>query len=145
VLAQRTQFLAHQGTTLQRANAHQPDPAVREVQHLQGSGITDQTRHVFGDQLFGADPHIDRDAAFAEQPFTLGVIAERTRAIFFGVRYKVHAIWQASMLTSSLLESATRMSVDAMPAASRTRGLAALPLTVRMSRRSCSSRSVSSF
>src|ERR1700721_1141338 len=71
--------------------------------------------------------------------------AERTRAIFFGVRYSVHAIWQASMLTSSLLVSATRTSVPAMPAASRTCGLAALPFTVRMSSRSCRSRRISSF
>src|SRR5580704_11088304 len=67
------------------------------------------------------------------------------RAIFFGVRYRVQAMWQASMLTSSLLVRATRMSVAAMPAASRMRGLAALPLTVRMSRRSCRSRKISSF
>ena len=32
-------------------------------------------------------------------------------------------MWQASMLTSSLLVSATRMSVVAIPAASRMRGL----------------------
>ena len=31
------------------------------------------------------------------------------------MRYSVQAIWQASMLTSSLLVSATRMSVPAMP------------------------------
>ena len=46
--------------------------------------------------------------------------ADRTRAIFVGVRYSVQAISQANMLTSSLLVSATRMSVSAMPAASRT-------------------------
>jgi hypothetical protein len=71
--------------------------------------------------------------------------AERTRAIFFGVRYKVQAMWQASMLTSSLLVSATRISVAAIRAASRMRGLAALPFTVRMSSRSCRSRRISSF
>src|SRR5271156_1099365 len=49
------------------------------------------------------------------------------------------------MLTSSLLVSATRTSVPAMPAASRTCGLAALPFTVRMSSRSCRSRRISSF
>jgi len=54
-------------------------------------------------------------------------------------------MWQASMLTSSLLVSATRMSVPAMPAASRIFGLAALPFTVRMSSRSCKSRRISSF
>src|ERR1700704_5698565 len=71
--------------------------------------------------------------------------AERTRAIFFGVRYRVHAMWHASMLTSSLLVSATRISVAAVPAASRMRGLAALPFPVRMSSRSCRSRKTSSF
>src|ERR1700675_328349 len=71
--------------------------------------------------------------------------AERTRAIFFGVRYKIHAMWHASMLTSSLLVSATRISVAAIPAASRMRGLAALPFTVRMSSRSCRSRKISSL
>jgi hypothetical protein len=54
-------------------------------------------------------------------------------------------MWQANMLTSSELVSATRMSVRAMPAASRIRGLAALPLTVRISSRSCRSRKISSF
>ena len=48
--------------------------------------------------------------------------AARMRAILVGVRYSVYAISQATMLTSSLLVSATRMSVSAMPAASSTVG-----------------------
>src|ERR1700722_20192065 len=84
--------------------------------------------------------------AFSPKSFSRSVkSAERTRAIFFGVRYSVQAIGQASMLTSSLLVNATRISVAAIPAASRMRGLAALPFTVRMSRRSCRSRRISSF
>ena len=47
---------------------------------------------------------------------------ERMRAILVGVRYSACAIWQATMLTSSLLVSATSTSVSAMPAASSTLG-----------------------
>src|SRR5580698_3371824 len=90
--------------------------------------------------------HTSTATAFSPNSLSRSVkSAERTRAIFLGVRYKVQAIWQASMLTSSLLVSATRMSVEAIPAASRIRGLAALPFTVRMSRRSCRSRKISSL
>ena len=63
------------------------------------------------------------------------------RAILVGVRNSVQAIWQAIMLISSLEVSATIMSAPWLPAASSTAGCAALPQTVRMSRRSCRSRS----
>src|SRR5688572_1743423 len=69
---------------------------------------------------------------------------ERMRAMRVGVRNRVHATWHATMFTSSLLVSATSMSAPAAPACSSVRGLAALPRTVRMSSRSCRSRSTSS-
>ncbi len=70
---------------------------------------------------------------------------ERMRAILVGVRKRVKATSHAIMLTSSLLVRATRMSASCAPAASRTVGCEALPTTVRTSRRSCRSRSMSSF
>ena len=67
--------------------------------------------------------------------------AERMRAILVGVRNSVYATSHAIMFTSSLLVSATMMSASAAPAASSTVGYEALPATVRMSSRSCRSRS----
>ena len=74
VLAQGAQRLAHQGTALQGTNAHQTHPAVGEIQHLQGAGIADQPRDILGDQLFGADPDVDRDGILSEQLVPLGVV-----------------------------------------------------------------------
>ena len=72
VLAQRAQRLTHQRTSLQRADTDQPHASIRKVEHLQRAGIADQTGDVLGDQLLGTDPHIDRDAVFAEQRLALG-------------------------------------------------------------------------
>jgi hypothetical protein len=58
---------------------------------------------------------------------------------------RLHAIWQAVMFTSSLLVRAMKMSASRAPAASRMLGWDALPTTVRMSMRSCRSRSSSSL
>jgi hypothetical protein len=69
---------------------------------------------------------------------------ERIRAIFVRVPNSVHATWHATMLTSSLFVIATIMSADSAPAWVSVRGLEALPATVRMSMRSCRSRSSSS-
>ena len=126
VLAQRAQRLADERPALKRADADQPHAAIREIEHLQRAGVADQARDVLRDELLGADPHVHRDRVLAEQRSRSVYVAERTRAIFFGVRYSVQAMWQANMLTSSLLVSATRMSVRAMPAASRIRGLAGI-------------------
>src|ERR1700733_16019262 len=69
----------------------------------------------------------------------------RTRAILVGVRYSACAISQATILTSSLLVSATSTSVSAMPAASSTVGYEAWPATARTSSRACRSRRMSSL
>jgi len=45
-----------------------------------------------------------------------------------GVRYSVQATWQASLLTSSLLVSATRISVLAIPGGFQDARLEPLPL-----------------
>ncbi len=74
VLAQGLQRLTHQRAALQGADADQPHAAVGEIQDLERAGIADQTGDVLGDQLFGADPDIDGDAAFAEQPLLIRVI-----------------------------------------------------------------------
>src|ERR1700676_210216 len=74
VLAQGTQRLTHQGTALQGTNAHQAHPAIGEIQHLQSPGISDQTCHVLGHQLFGADPDIHRNRVLAEQPVPFGEV-----------------------------------------------------------------------
>ncbi len=147
VLAQRAQRLADQ-QALPAARARRPAapgrrrnpaPAARRDSEM-------QARDVLGDQLLGADPHVHRERVLAEQLLARRCTRRtRTRAILFGVRYSVQAIWQASMLTSSLLVSATRMSVSAMPAASRIRGMARVAATVRISSRSCRSRRMSSF
>ena len=66
------------------------------------------------------------------------------RAILVRVPNRHQATWHATMLVSSLLVSATIMSASRAPAVSSVRGLAALPCTVRMSMRSCRSRSSAS-
>src|SRR5580704_4839171 len=75
----------------------------------------------------------------------LAYSAARMRAILVGVRKSVKATSQATRFTSSLEVSATMISASAAPAASSTVGCAALPATVRTSRRSCTSRSTSSL
>ena len=95
----------------------------------------------------GLIEHIDRRSASSPEQLAAAWCTrrERMRAIFVGVRNSVYAIWHAIMFTSSLLVSATMMSASRAPAASSTSGCDALPATVRMSSRSCRSRSTSSF
>ena len=60
------------------------------------------------------------------------------RAILVGMLNMVAASLQATRLVSSLWVTARIMSASRAPACSSTAGCAALPITVRRSRRSCS-------
>ena len=52
-------LLIDQAAIAQRTCANQANPAVSEVQHLEGAGIADQLFNMRGDQLFGTDEQID--------------------------------------------------------------------------------------
>ena len=83
---------------------------------------------------------IDRQGALAEQ--------RRMDQVFGGAHARscrcgnsVQAVWHATMLVSSLLVTAMIMSASSAPARCNTRDATAWPCTVRISRRSCRSRS----
>ena len=57
------ELLADERAAAQRLDADQAHAAVGEVQHLQRAGILDQPHDVIGDELLGADRHVDGEGA----------------------------------------------------------------------------------
>ncbi len=85
MLAQGAQLLAHQRPAVVGPHGHQLHLAAGEVQHLQRAGVLDQAADVFGDQLLGADQHVDGQGVVREQLGIARYSAARTRAILVGV------------------------------------------------------------
>ena len=112
------------------AHADQAHAAIGEIEHLQRAGILDQPHDVVGDELLGADRHVDGEGAvLVEEQLACACVksAERMRAMrVASLLNRVQAIWHATMFTSSLLVSATKMSASRAPAASSMLGLRAV-------------------
>ena len=75
MIFERAHLLAYQQSTAQRAQTHQTHFAIGKVDYLQGAGVVDQPFDVFGDQLLGVDPSVDRNGPFGEQLVARGVLA----------------------------------------------------------------------
>jgi len=75
MLAQRAQLLTHEQAAAQCTDADQAHLAVGKIEDLQRARVMDQLFDVFGDQLLGADPHVDCEPALGEEAVTLEVVA----------------------------------------------------------------------
>ncbi len=142
VRAQFADRLADQRPAVERAHRHQAHAAVGEFEHLQRLGELDQLDDVVGEHLLRADGEIHREVLAPEH--LLGPGGNRRRAparCGVGTLNMRAASLQATRLVSSLCVTATSRSASSMPASRSTDGCAALPVTVRRSRRSCSARS----
>ena len=68
VFGQIRKGLAHQETTFHSPNADEPHAAISEIDHLECARMFDQALNIFRDQLFRADPSVDRETReFAKQ------------------------------------------------------------------------------
>ena len=152
VLAQGAQLLADQRAAADRLDPDQPHAAVGEVEHLQRARVADQPLDVLGDQLLGADVDVHREASAVRRrsvrrtaprgPCTRASGCARSWSAC-GTASRRSGRRPCSLRRCWSARRACRRS--AAPACSSTFGWAALPATVRMSRRSCRSRSSSSL
>ena len=71
VLAQGAQLLAHEWPAVVGLDRDQAHPAAGEVEHLHRARGLHQALDVVGDELLGADHHVDRERLLAEE---LGVV-----------------------------------------------------------------------